>query len=577
VFNRGVRLVRSLALVVLCCALVAAFVAVPAGATPAPVILGQVGTALNTNFATSSGGCQCSVAQMHEVSPTANSYVVPYDGVLVSAGAYIGESVEPTDTIQAETVNRTGTATGTVTSEGVVHSLAGLPISSPNRFRDRLSAQAGDVLAMRLHDSGFIQSTPYVFKAGSAEDGVKLSEPVGAGGSLSVAGAPIAERRVNLEAVLEPDEDHDGYGDFSQDLCPGSPIAVSACTGSLLGTNLQGEFSAKPAPCLASCLYVQTALGGASTIATSPGVIVRWRVLNGATGDYRMYVLKDNPEGSGGMFLADRIVGSSESEHVEAPLAATISKTSSFATRVPLPVGAYIGVAVPGGNLPSFQAGAGGQAKYSRMGAPATPGVLGVVGESHEGTILYDADVEPDVDGDGYGDVSQDSCPSAATVHEGPCPAAAPSGETSSGGGGSTDDGASSGGGQPSTPNKPPTPTAGPMIGSLTVKPKSFHAKPLGGAAAGGAFGTKVTLSLSAAATVTLAIEARHGQGFQAVTHLTKKLAAGRASIPFSGQYRHAAALADLEPGAYRLSATAKSDAGTGPVKRTTFTVLPPA
>jgi hypothetical protein len=563
-----VRLVRSLALVVLCCALAAAFVPVPAGAAPAPVILGQVGTAFNTNFATSSGGCHCTVAQMHEVSPTANSYVIPYDGVFVSAGTYVGESVESTDTIQAETVNRTGTATGTVVSEGVVHNLAGVPISSANRFRDRLPAHAGDVLAMRLHDSGFIQSTPFVFKA-AATDEVKVAEEVGVGGSLSPSGSPVPERRVNLEAVLEPDEDHDGYGDFSQDLCPGSPIALSACTGSLFGSNLEGEFSAKPTPCSASCLYLQTALGGASTIATSPGVIVRWRVLNGSSGNYRMYVLKDNPEGSGGMFLAYRILGSSESEHVDAPLATTISKTSSFATRVPLPVGAYIGVAVPGGNLPSFQSSAGGQAKYSRVETPATPGATGVVGESHNGVILYDADVEPDVDADGYGDVSQDSCPSAATVHEGPCPAAPGTGETSAGGGASSGDGPA--------PKKQPNGGPAPKIGSLTVKPKSFHAKPLGGASAGGAFGTKVKLSLSAAATVTLAIEARHGQGFKVVTRVIKKLAAGHASVAFSGQYRHAGKPTDLPPGPYRLSATAKGSAGTGPVKRTTFTVLPPA
>jgi hypothetical protein len=556
-----VRLVRSLALVVLCCALVAAFVPVPAGAAPAPVVLGQVGTAFNTNFATSSGGCQCTVAQMHEVSPTANSYVIPYDGVLVSAGTYVGESVEPADTIQAETVHPTGSSTGTVVSEGVVHNLAGVPISSANRFRDRLPAHAGDVLGMRLHDSGFIQSTPFVFKAAAADE-VKVAEPVGTGGSLSPPGSPVAERRVNLEAVLEPDEDHDGYGDFSQDLCPGSPIAISACTGSLFGSNLQGEFAAKPIPCSSSCLYLQTALGGASTIATSPGVIVRWRVLNGNTGNYRMYVLKDNPEGSGGAFLAYRILGSSESEHVEAPLASAISKTSSFATRVPLPVGAYIGVAVPGGNLPGFQSSAGGQAKYSRVETPATPGATGVVGESHNGVILYDADVEPDVDADGYGDVSQDSCPSSAAVHEGPCPAAAPSGETSAGGG------ASAGGGPA------PSPPA-PKIGSLTVKPKSFHAKRLGGASAGGAFGTKVKLSLSAAATVTLAIEARHGHTFKVVTRVTKNLAAGHPSVAFSGQYRHAGKLTDLAPGTYRLTATAKG--GTGAAKRTTFTVLPPA
>jgi hypothetical protein len=568
-----VRLVRSLALVVLCCALAAAFVPVSAGATPAPVILGQVGTALNTNFATSSGGCQCTAAQMHEVSPTANSYVIPYDGVLVSAGTYVGESVEATDTIQAETVHRTGTSTGTVVSEGVVHNLAGLPISSANRFRDRLPAQAGDVLAMRLHDSGFIQSTPFVFKAAAADE-VRVAEAAGAGGILS-GGGSASERRVNLEAVLEPDEDGDGYGDFSQDLCPGSPIALSACTGSLFGTNLQGEFSAKPAPCLSSCLYLQTALGGASTIATSPGVIVRWRVLNGGTGNYRMYVLKDNPEGSGGMFLAYRILGSSESAQVDAPFPTTISKTSSFATRVPLPVGAYIGVAVPGGDLPSFQSSAGGQAKYSRVATPATPGATGVVGESHNGVILYDADVEPDVDADGYGDVSQDSCPSAATVHEGPCPAAAPTGETSSGAGASSGGGASPGAGP--APKGQPNGGPAPKIGSLTVKPKSFHAKPLGGASAGGAFGTKVKLSLAAAATVTLAIEARYGHSFKVITRIIKKLAAGHPSVAFSGQYRHAGKPTDLTPGTYRLSATAKGSAGTGPVKRTTFTVLPPA
>jgi outer membrane lipoprotein SlyB len=561
-------------LVVLCCALAAAFVPVSAGAAPAPVVLGQVGNAFNTNFATSSGGCQCTVAQMHEASPSANPYVIPYDGVLVSAGTYVGESVEATDTIQAETLRRTGTSTGTVISEGFVHNLAGVAISSANRFRDRLSADAGDVLAMRLHDSGFIQSTPYVFKAAAADE-VRVAEAVGVGGSLS-GGGSAAERRVNLEAVLEPDEDNDGYGDFSQDLCPGSPIALSACTGSLFGSNLQGEFSAKPAPCLSSCLYLQTALGGASTIATSPGVIVRWRVLNGGTGAYRMYVLKDNPEGSGGMFLAYRIIGSSESEHVDAPLPAAISKTSSFATRVPLPVGTYIGVAVPGGELPGFQSSAGGQAKYSRVATPATPGATGVVGESHNGVILYDADVEPDIDADGYGDVSQDSCPSAATVHEGPCPAAAPTGETSSGAGASSGSGASPGTG-PAPKKKQPSGGPASKIGSLTVKPKSFHAKPLGGASAGGAFGTKVKLSLSAAATVTLAIEARHGHAFKVVTRLIKKLAAGRASVAFSGQYRRAGKPTDLAPGTYRLSATAKGSAGTGPVRRTAFTVLPPA
>jgi hypothetical protein len=108
------------------------------------------------------------------------------------------------------------------------------------------------------------------------------------------------------------------------------------------------------------------------------------------------------------------------------------------------------------------------------------------------------------------------------------------------------------------------------------VKPKNFLAKPLGRIPAGGSWGTKVKLSLSTSAIVALAIEARHGHRFHVVTRLTKKLAAGRTSVPFSGQYRHAGKLTDLPPGPYRLTATAKGNAGTGPSKRTTFTVLPP-
>jgi len=557
VLNEAVRLVRSLAATVLLPIVFAvALFAAPAVAVPLPVLVGQVGSGSSTGFATSAGGCICTVAQMHEASPASKSYVFPYDGVIVSSGTYVGSSVEAgdTDTVQVQTVHRTGATTGTVVSEGTAHHLLGLPTSTVDRFYDRLPAHAGDVLAARFHDSGFIESTPFFFKATAGGDEVEVSTPTAAGGSLS-GSSLVAERRVNLEAVLEPDEDHDGYGDASQDLCPGSPIATSACSGSLFGAALQGERSAPPAACSPSCLYVQTALGGASTATSSPGVIVRWRVLNGSSGAYRINVLTDNPGGSGGAFHAYHVLGFSETGTVTAPTNSAFSQISSFPTRMPIPAGAYVGLTVPGGSVPGFQSSVGGQAKYSRTEAPF-PGITGVVGESHNGAILYDADIEPDVDGDGYGDVTQDSCPTSASIHEGPCPA--------------------TGAGKApivSTHDRAQLP----KIGSLAVKPKSFHAKPLGRVTAGGKWGTKVKLSLSSAATVTLAIEARHGGRFHVVTRLTKKAAAGRTSVAFSGQYRLAGKLTDLQPGTYRLSASAKTSAGTGPVKRTTFTVLPPA
>jgi hypothetical protein len=567
VLNGAVRLVRSLAGVVLLpIVLAAALFAAPAAAAPLPVLVGQVGSASNTGFAIAAGGCDCTVAQMHEASPASKSYVFPYDGVLVSSGTYVGNYVEPsdTDTVQVQTVHRTGATTGTVVSAGTAHHLLGLPTNTVNRFYDRLPAHAGDVLAARFHDSGFIESTPFFFKATASGDEVEVSTPTAAGGSLS-GSSLVAERRVNLEAVLEPDEDHDGYGDASQDLCPGSPIATLACSGSLFGTALQGERSAPPAACSPSCLYVQTALGGASTATSSPGVIVRWRVLNGSSGAYRINVLTDNPGGSGGAFHAYHVLSISETGNVTAPTNPAFSQISSFPTRLPIPAGAYVGLTVPGGSVPGFQSSVGGQAKYSRTEAPF-PGITGVVGESHDGAILYDADIEPDADADGYGDVTQDSCPTSALVHEGPCPAAAVAGG-----------GAAAGAGKAHNASTHANPAQLPKIGSLAVKPKSFRAKPLGRVTAGGKSGAKVKLTLSSAATVTLAIEARQGRRFHVVTRLTKKAAAGRTSVGFSGQYRQAGKLTDLRPGAYRLSASAKAGAGTGPVKRTTFTVLPPA
>lgn len=564
--NGVVRLVRSLAgVVLLSIALAAALLAAPAAAVPLPVLVGQVGSGSTTGLATSTGGCICTVAQMHEASPASKSYVFPYDGVIVSSGTYVGNYVEPsdTDTVQVQTVHRTGATTGTVVSAGTAHHLLGLPTNTVDRFYDRLPAQAGNVLAARFHDSGFIESTPFFFKATASGDEVEVSTPTAAGGSLS-GSSLVPERRVNLEAVLEPDEDHDGYGDASQDLCPGSPIATSACSGSLFGAALQGERSAPPAACSSSCLYVQTALGGASTATFSPGVIVRWRVLNGSSGAYRINVLTDNPGGSGGAFHAYHVLGFSETVTVTAPTNAAFSQISSFPTRMPIPAGAYVGLTVPGGSVPGFQSSAGGQAKYSRTEAPF-PGITGVVGESHNGAILYDADIEPDVDGDGYGDITQDSCPTSASVHVGPCPAAVAGG------------GAAAGAGKAPIASTHSNRAQPPTIGSLAVKPKSFRAKPLGRVTAGGKSGTKVKLTLSSAATVTLAIEARQGRRFHVVTRLTKKAAAGRTSVGFSGQYRLHGKLTDLPAGTYRLTASAKTGAGAGPVKRTTFTVLPPA
>jgi hypothetical protein len=558
----GVRRVRSLVCTVVSLALLAAaLIAAPADAAPLPIHLGQVGSEGTTGFATSAGGCDCTAAQFEDVGPSGSSYAIPSDGVIVASALYVGNFLEVTDTSQTQTVHRTGATEGSVTSEGSVHSLAGLTLKAVHGFYERIPARAGDVLAMRLHDSGFIESTPYDFLTAATGDSLESSAPTAAGGTLATLG-PATKRRLNLEAALEVDEDGDGYGDFSQDLCPGSPIAVSACTGTLAGSDLQGERSPPPPPC-GGCMVVQTQLGGVSTAAPTAGVVVRWRVLNGASGPYRLRVVRFEPGSSGGGNLAYRVLRSSATETVSAPANSLFSKISTFQARLPIPAGAYVAL---GGSTIGFQA-SGGAATYVRTSEPANDGVVGS-GPSANGTMLYDADVEPDADGDGYGDLTQDSCPGVATIHEGPCPSPPPGVDV----------------GGVGTSSAPPAgaPPKGdvadkPTISGLSLQPRSFRAKPLVPASGRGAWGTKVSLSLSAKATVTLTIEAKHGGGFQTVTRLVKSLGAGKRTIAISGQYRHAGKLVDLPPGPYRLSAIARSGGVAGLVARTSFTVLPPA
>jgi hypothetical protein len=306
----------------------------------------------------------------------------------------------------------------------------------------------------------------------------------------------------------------------------------------LFGSNFEGVV-ANSGGAGSDSLYVQTALGGVPTALATRGVVVRWRVLGVpvAARDFQLRVLA--PNGSG-----YTVAGSSAAETLPKNINAEAGAIGSFATRLPVPAGGYVGIATgPTFTIPSLVGGAPGTTmskladgadgvKYSGLPTTAT----NIVG--------YDADIEPDVDGDGYGDVTQDSCPSSASVYEGPCP--------------------------PRVDVVHPVP---PSINSFTVKPKRFRAKPLGHPAGSRAWGTKLKLNLSAAATVALVIKSKAGKSLWT---LTKPLGVGASAIAFNGRIRRHGKLVDLRPGAYRVTASVQSNAGIGAPKTASFTVLPP-
>lgn len=525
----------------------------PASAAPAPKHLGG-----STVPGKEISPCSCSAWQFGDLGTAVGSYGIPYDGVIVKSRVKVGALTGATDTFQPQTAHKTGANAGTVASAGATHNLSGLGgMLAP--FYERFPVHAGDVLGARFSTgSFFIEYTNAFFNSTESADEIATKTPALAAGESFTGSSNATKERVNVEAWMEPDEDHDGYGDVSQDLCLSSPIAGAACSGSLFGSNFVGVL-ANSGGAGSDSLYVQTALGGSPTALPARGVVVRWRVFGVPTVAHEFQLRVLAPNASGGYTVAR----SSAAETLPKNISAEAGAIGSFATRLPVPSGGYVGIATDSTfTMPTLVGGAPGTTMSkltdgtdgtSYSGLPTT--AASVVG--------YDADIEPDVDGDGYGDVSQDSCPTAASVHEGPCPPPPPppaGGRSESALG--------------SPPASSPPGAVAPAIDSLAVKPKRFRAKPLGRVAVRGAWGTKLKLNLSAAATVTLTIQSTAGKPLQT---LTKPLDRGAASIAFNGQIRRHGKRVDLAPGAYRLSARAQNDAGIGATKTASFRVLPPA
>jgi hypothetical protein len=396
-------------LIVAAALLALAAAAKPVAAAP-PQFLGE-------NPIATKGGCTlCSAFQLgHSGGP--NSYEAPSNGVLTRVSFYVGSLIEASDYVQARTFRRTGGSNATVISEGVKHPIFGLSAGLHTYF-ERIPIAAGDVLGGRFETTPNVNGTPHIFETASGSDqaGESASPGPDLGGSFTAF--PISNRRVNVRALFEPDDDGDGYGDTSQDLCPGSPLATGACSGTLLGSDLQGPFAVIGLDCTFACLNVQLKTGGASTAAPFDGVIVRWRLLAAPSGTYRIRVL--DPQGG----TSYRIAGSSGAEAVTAPM---FKEITVFPTRLPIAAGAYVGLTPPTFTIQGSKESAPGSA-FIRINDGSDGAAVNLDGVSPVGKeLLYDADIEPDADRDGFGDISQDSCPAdGATQDACPQPPPAP-------------------------------------------------------------------------------------------------------------------------------------------------------
>lgn len=201
-----------------------ALVAAPADGRAAT----QIGTTLSPNIL-----CDANMTYLQSSTP-GNEYAAAGDGVITS-WSFQGGSAPPR--LEFKLARELGDSKYLIVGEGEAQA----PIANAvNTYPVRVPARAGDVIGFYTVTAGDCRARKrgYVFRASSGD--------VAAG---STATFPLSgAHQFDLAARLEPDLDGDGYGDETQDLCPGDAATQSRCE------TASEPPASPPPPALVECL-----------------------------------------------------------------------------------------------------------------------------------------------------------------------------------------------------------------------------------------------------------------------------------------------------------------------------------
>jgi hypothetical protein len=258
-------------------------------------------------------------------------------------------------------------------------------------------------------------SAPITVGVSGAVQTVTERLPIAAGGELQLLDATGTP---DFEAVLEPDTDGDGYGDTTQDACTANARDhTSPCNGTAtVGSPL--TLAPDPHGFSASGNAVQALqLSASGTISTVPeaGILTQWRLrAQPGKGDTVLQLLRPNQAGTSYTVV-------SETEPVHATSADVITVADQLAVKAGdrLAVRSVL-------NASNRDLGAIATRPADQLvanGPPKTTGQTWTPDTTSPAAfrLLVQADVEPDADQDGKGDVTQDS---ADLVLTGSAPAA---------------------------------------------------------------------------------------------------------------------------------------------------------
>jgi hypothetical protein len=177
------------------------------------------------------------------------------------------------------------------------------------------------------------------------------------------------------------------------------PVAAAHAV-TTVGSDLDPAKAATQSFCATPC----TAFGGDGTtdapsaVAPSDGVVVRWRVRSGSSATLALDALR-----SAG---TDSYVSAATTDDQ-----AVQAGTTTIPVRLPVKAGDILGLDMNGGAKVAATATSTAVYVFNPPLFPGSPNKL----PGRE--LLMNADIEPDVDGDGYGDETQDLCPGDPTRH----------------------------------------------------------------------------------------------------------------------------------------------------------------
>ncbi len=214
-----------------------AAVALGAGsATAATTTIGDNLQAVPTNTTYGCGAnaaldhqtCTLAQSELGEGREAAGGLVAPVAGVIVRWRVRTG--VAPINTTEA--MARLALIEGVMRGGPHEDAYVALPLNEPgvHTYPARLPIAAGDRIALDSIVSGtHFEGLPIVHEESGA-GGPDLWYPaLETGEERETDNAPTGGEEFLLNADIEPDSDHDGYGDETQDECPGNPALHAGC------------------------------------------------------------------------------------------------------------------------------------------------------------------------------------------------------------------------------------------------------------------------------------------------------------------------------------------------------------